>query len=168
MVVFLDHPTFIKIPNSPTLANPNLTFPFKAFVAFNLERLDFIVQGESKHPLVQRPLVDLRFLFQRILITISPLDCSKNFFVILVVKKGNTSSHCQHNMKLINLLISSQRLRHIWNQGKRAHTHTHNERCMARSAKLDHHCCIGNGPFSSLYLLPTTGLQIGLHIGLCA
>lgn len=124
-------PTFLvvfeKYTSSPWITltrfqTPNLG-KFHLDKNLGLERLDFIVQRESKHPVVQRPLVGWCLLFQRILTTISPL-------VILALQKGQYKLSLPAQDEAIRLVISSLRLGHIWNQGKRAHTHTHNEKCV--------------------------------------
>ena len=119
-------PTFVvvfeKYTSSPWITltrfqTPNLG-KFHLDKNLGLERLDFIVQRESKHPVVQRPLVGWCLLFQRILTTISSL-------VILALQKGQykLSLPAQDEADKISDLKSTFGT-YLESRQTRAHTHT--------------------------------------------
>lgn len=146
-------PTFLvvfeKYTSSPWITltrfqTPNLG-KFHLDKNLGLERLDFIVQRESKHPVVQRPLVGWCLLFQRILTTISPL-------VILALQKGQykLSLPAQDEADKISDLKSTFGT-YLESRQTRAHTHTQRKVCRKH--------------LKSAWQGPATGFQIGLHMG---
>ena len=123
-------PTFVvvfeKYTSSPWITltrfqTPNLG-KFHLDKNLGLERLDFIVQRESKHPVVQRPLVGWCLLFQRILTTISSL-------VILALQKGQykLSLPAQDEADKISDLKSTFG---TYLESRQTRAHTHNEKCV--------------------------------------
>lgn len=131
-------PTFLvvfeKYTSSPWITltrfqTPNLG-KFHLDKNLGLERLDFIVQRESKHPVVQRPLVGWCLLFQRILTTISPL-------VILALQKGQykLSLPAQDEADKISDLKSTFGT-YLESRQTRAHTHTHTTKSVSKAPQV--------------------------------